>query len=523
MRTADGEQQSWKCSSTFETSFSTESNCNATRIRKQLTSLSQDRAPYFQALKSYLEERPTTFHIPAHNHGLAAPTEFAALLTEWGVACDITEVLGLDDIHDSHSQCLEAEALAAECWGAAKTKFLVNGSTVGVEAMLWTVLNPGDLVIAPTSSHLSFYSSLLLSGGAVECFTTKLHQETLSFLPPTLEEVKVALAKAPKAKALFLTSPTYHGAACGELTEIVEFAHASGLLVLVDEAWGAHFVAHPDLPASAVSCGADMVVQSIHKMTAGLTQSALLHYDPKAIDEGRLHKLLRHLQTSSPSALLVSSIDCARRQLALQGRELWEEALNLAHTARVELDRLDGILCPGPFEGWDNSRWILQAHQRGYSGHDLSRCLRSDHRIQLEMSELHQALALCLPGQGREQVHRLVKAVKALEAREPVLLWNELADSLNALLREPGESVLTVRQAFHARTTKVDRKKAVDRICGELLYCYPPGVPVAYPGQRITENLVLYLETQERLGGSIQGGADPKRESILVVETEHDE
>ena len=475
--------------------------------------MNQESAPYFEALKAYLEERPVTFHIPAHQHGVAAPQEFRELLSTWNVSCDITEVLGLDDIHDSHAQCSEAESLVAELYGAPKTKFLVNGSSAGVQAMIWTALNPGDLVLAPRNSHRSFFSGLLQSGADLKVFDTQLHAETLTLLPPSFEEVEHAVLANRSAKALFLTSPTYHGAACLDLKKIVEYCHQKNMLVLVDEAWGAHLPFHPELPTSAVTCGADMVVQSVHKMAAGLTQSAWLHYNPKTIDEARLTKLLRHLQTSSPSALLVASMDCARRQLATVGGELWSEALRLAREARTLLNESEGLFCPRMD---DESRLIFQV--RGYTGHEVNEYLRRDHGIQLEMAEVHQGLALILPGQNEANVQKLVSALRSLPLRTSDSQVQRLKGPIRAWAAEPVESALTVREAFHARTTKKSWKKAVDQISAELLYCYPPGVPLLYPGQRITEKMIQYLETQRALGGSIQGGAEPETETILVVE-----
>ncbi|MCA9778490.1 MAG: aminotransferase class V-fold PLP-dependent enzyme, partial [Candidatus Eremiobacteraeota bacterium] len=223
-------------------------------------------APYFEALRDYVGQKNLTFHVPGHQHGLSTPEELSALVEEWGLACDITEVWGIDDIHEPRDQVRQAQQLAADLYGAEQTFFLVNGSTVGNQAMFLAALGPGKSVILPHNSHRSVYSALLLSGASAHFFETDFHPDLLCSLPPTVEQAVQAMERFPDADAFFLTSPTYHGS-LALLRQIAAEAHKRDMVVMVDEAWGSHLRFCEGL-SDAMEAGVDMAVQSTHKLTA---------------------------------------------------------------------------------------------------------------------------------------------------------------------------------------------------------------------------------------------------------------
>lgn len=443
------------------------------------------------------------------------------LLARFGLRCDITEVLGIDDIHYPHKQVREAEILAAEAFGARATKFLVQGSTVGNQAMLLSSLLPGDIVLAPHGCHRSFYSGVMLSGAELRTFSTAYHPSLLCLLPPTPAEVERAVVECPEAKVLFLTSVTYQGA-CASLEAIVETAHRHGLLVLVDEAWGAHLPFHSELPLSALQAGADMVVHSLHKSTGALTPSGLLHFRPDRVDAERVSAVLRQLQTSSPSSLLVASIDCTRRRLALDGGEPWSRLIQTSRRLQERISALKGWSCfPKLAPDWDPARLSLDAAALGYSGYRLNETLRERFSIQCEMAELTAAHIALTPAHSDLEVDRLVKALAKVEPRAPEPEFARLVELSEAHLQRlngpQGNGCFHLREAFCARSTRVDLRKAIDRRSADLIYCYPPGVPLVYPGQPLTRETVELLETQIALGGSVQGGVDERQLSVLVL------
>ena len=477
--------------------------------------MDQARAPYFDALQHYLQQKNLTFHVPGHQHGKSLPLELATLLREFDAACDITEVLGMDDIHNPHCQVQEAQELAAQAFGARRTQFLVGGSTVGNQAMFLANLGPEDLVLLPPNCHRSVFSALLLCGARAQPFLTDFDEVLLTFRPPTPAQVKKALESYPQARAVFLTTPTYHGL-CAEVEEIVALNRSRGVLTLVDEAWGAHLAFHSELPISAVAAGADMVCQSTHKLLPGLTQTAMLHYDPRSICSQRVEQVLRSLQTSSPSSLLVASLDCARRMMVLRGEELLSEVLRLARRAREVLSESAGINCLVPETSHDPTRLILDTLRHGYIGHSLAESLRYRHSVQVEMSEVHQVLLLVTLGHSSQDLEWLLEALRKFPAREPPLNKRDLAQICHweHFAEVPR---CTVREAFFSEHSTVKIEKAVDQTSAELLYCYPPGVPVVIPGQRLSQQAIDYIKAQKRLGGSIQGGADADLRTIRVV------
>ena len=481
--------------------------------------MNQEEAPYFQALRDYVRQRNLTFHVPGHQHGLNAPEELATLLKEWGPACDITEVWGIDDIHDPHAQIQQAQRLAAELYGADQTYFLVNGSTVGNQAMFLSTLGPGKSVLLPHNSHRSVYSALLLSGAAAHFFPTDFHPDLLCSLPPTVQQAVEAMERFPDADALFLTSPIYHGAlAC--LKAIVDEAHRRGKMVLVDEAWGSH-LRFREGQIDAIGAGADMVVQSAHKMTSALTQGAYLHLQGDRVDPVRVAAVLRHLQTSSPSSLIVAGLDCARRQMALQGKQLWAQTDRLAHQLQQQISALPGLVCWGAGKDWDSCRLIVQATELGYSGPRLEEDLRNRFQIQVEMSELHQVLFLVTPGHEERHGRKLLDALSSLTPVDEGFEWPRTRKILTELWRrnqvfETPER--TVRETFFSPASAVSLEKAVDQTCAELLYCYPPGVPFVYPGQRFSTEALELIKLGKRVGGSIKGGVDSNLDSVLVLQ-----
>lgn len=471
-----------------------------------------------------MKEKALTFHVPGHQHGRSLPPEFLALLTEYGAAADITEILGIDDIHAPHDQCLKAQELAAQAFGAERSYFLVNGSTVGNQAALLSTLGPEDTILVPRGSHRSIFSALLLCGCKAHFFPTKLHPELLCYLPPTACELQEVCNACPEARALFLTSPSYHGA-CAEWEAIMEVARARDLLVIVDEAWGAHLAFSEKLPGSAVHAGADLVVQSAHKMLGALTQSALLHLNGKRVRRRKLESVLRHLQTSSPSSLLVASIDCARRQMSLHGERMWATTVRRARSLADRVNRLEGYHCFKAPSGWDPTRLIVNALERGYTGPELALTLRKEHRIQAEMWELHQVLLLITPAHTAEDEDKLLSALSGLPTRENPVAFAKLGEAAERLAcaqarGAPGN--LSVRQTFQRETVSLKLEDAVDRINAELLYCYPPGVPLAFPGERLSQEVLEYIKTQASYGGSIQGASDPTLETVLTILDDHD-
>ncbi len=473
----------------------------------------QHQAPYFEALQQYVDTEVLTFHVPGHQQGMGAPAEFQAFLASSGWKADITQVLGMDDIHRPESVCQKAQELAAEAFGAGRTHFLVNGSSCGNHAMMLATLAPGDTVLMARNSHRSAMGGLLLSGARAVFFETPYDEQMRVFHAPTVEIVEQALAQEPGVKALFFTSPTYYGSSA-DVEALVALAHRHDLLVLVDEAWGAHLAFHPDLPGSAVEAGADMVVQSTHKMISGLTQTAMLHINGTRVDHSRVESALRLLQSTSPSCLLVASMDVTRRQMALGGENWLGPVLELASTTRERVQSLPGLRCfgqPHGVAGWDPTRLTICATEIGWTGYQLEEYLREEHNIQVELSDLFNVLALFTMGHKQEHADRLVAALEALPRRSAVEL-----PAVSFPLPVP-ERRLTQREAFQSRHESVCWQEAAGRVSAEMLTTYPPGIPVICPGELFSPEVLDYIKLEHAAGCQIEGAHDPTLNSVRVV------
>lgn len=474
--------------------------------------LDQRRTPLFTAMQRYLRRQPAVFHVPGHKQGRAAPPALRRWLGAGALQLDLTEAPGLDDLHAPSGVIAEAQALAAAAFGAARSFFLVGGTTAGIHAMLLAALRPGEAVLVPRHAHRSVHGGLILAG-ARPVWLPPAYDPDLAIplgVPP--EAVAQALDRHPEARALVVVHPTYHGIPAA-IHPLVQLAHDRGLPVLVDEAHGAHFAFHPDLPPSALAAGADAVAQSLHKTGGSLTQSSLLHLGYGCrLDPDRVQAALRLVQSTSPSYLLMASLDLARRELALRGRRLWDRALALAAAAREALARVPGVRVVD-YPGMDPTRLILDVRGRGLTGYEAAEQLWRQ-GVAVELAGHGYLLAILSPGDGRESLGRLVAAVRRLRPSR--------RRKAGAGVGPPGlppwpEVVLTPREAALGRQEAVPLSRSEGRIAAELVAPYPPGIPVLAPGERITPAVLAYLEECLRTGQHLQGPADPTLRTIRVL------
>lgn len=476
--------------------------------------VSQTDTPYFDALADYVRSGVRSFHMPGHQLGRGAPAALLELLGQGAFAADITQVLGMDDIHRADAQCGAAQRLAAQAYGADHSYFLVNGSSCGNQAMLMTCLREDELVLIPRNAHRSTLTGVILSGARAAYFSNPFDAEMGVYHAPTVERVARAMEENPQARALFLTTPTYYGAAA-DVVGLVNLARRRGMLVLVDEAWGPHLAFHDRLPTSALEAGADLVVQSTHKLASGLSQASMLHLRGPRVDRGRLESVLRMLQTTSPNCLLLASLDMARHQLANQGRPLLDKALLLAEEARRGLEAA-GLKCyrqPAGVHQWDGTRLVFSAAHLGWSGYEAEKFLRYQHNLQMEMSDLLNLVGLITLGHEASDIQRLVEAGADLARRAPP------RPLIRPDIQEPPAPVVAVtpKQAFYAEWESVTLAQSRGRICVDTICPYPPGSPWVVPGEVLTEKLIEALMAELAAGVTIQGAFDSQLQTVRVV------
>jgi arginine decarboxylase len=492
--------------------------------------LDQNKTPYFQALLDYVDSGVQPFHTPGHIQGVGMDLAFRQFVGDNICAIDLTPMPGIDDLLQPMESIREAQELAAEAWGADHTFFLINGSTSGNQCMMMTAVNPGDKIAVPRNSHKSMLGGLVMSGAEPIYMQPEVDEELHMDHCVTPETVARTLEEHPDVVAVYLVSPTYYGVAA-DLASIVEIAHNAGKLVLVDEAWGPHFHFHPALPLSATAAGADLSINSTHKMLSAFSQCAMLHQKGDRVPLDRLKAVLKMFLSTSPNLPMVASLDVARKQMATEGPALLSRTIELAEETRRRLNRIEGLYCMGEeLQGrkgvfdLDPTKVAITVKGLGYTGYEASELLRHRYNIQVELADLFNVVALFTIGTTREAADKLVTAFEEMArddrpvdmyAPSGILEWRLNRGSYR-LPKIPPMRMLP-RDAFLAPAEFVKFKESQGRICAETISPYPPGIPVIAPGEEITQELLDYLHLELKAGVRVQGPYDDELKVIRVV------
>ncbi|MDD1415560.1 aminotransferase class I/II-fold pyridoxal phosphate-dependent enzyme [Dolichospermum sp. ST_con] len=476
----------------------------------------QNQTPLIDALKACTTRPHTPFYTPGHKRGAGISPLLTDLLGKDVFRADLTELAELDNLFTPQGVILAAQELAAEAFGAEKTWFLVNGSTCGIEAAILATCRMGDKIILPRNVHSSVISGLILSG-AIPIFIYPAYNSDLDIAHSiTPKSVKTALAKHPDAKAVLIVYPTYNGV-CGDLPAIAHITHQYNIPLIVDEAHGAHFHFHPDLPTSALTAGADLTVQSIHKTLGAMTQASMLHIQGNRIDIDRINKALQLVQSTSPSFILLASLDAARQQMAIDGKKLLSQTLELANKARNKINQIPGlsILQPTDFLKLDQTRLTVNVSQLGITGFTAEDII-NEMGVTPEFSSLQNLIFIISIGNTESDIQNLIQTlfnltqVKSLTSEcQPCKDKN---DDMIAYFM-----CISPREAFFANSETLPIEKTLERICAEIICPYPPGIPVLMPGELITKTALEYLQEIQKMGGFITGCADETLQTIKVV------
>lgn len=480
--------------------------------------VSQKETPLLSALFEHCCRPFARLHVPAHRQG-------QAIFEHWQpykefLQMDLTELPGLDDLHSPSEVIARAQELAARLFGADATFFLVNGSTAGVMALVLALCGPGEELFLPRHAHRSVLGGLVFSGAKPVFLMPGFLEEFGVAAGLTPAVVETAIRKHPGAKGLFVVHPTYHGL-CGDLKALVAIAHGFGIPVAADEAHGAHFLFHPAFPPPALACGVDASVQSLHKTGGSLTQSSLLHLKGSRVNVNRLKKALSLLQTSSPSYLLMASLDGARWQLAQKGHQMLESALELAFYLRQELSRLPGLLVLGrehlgqPWARYyDPTRLVINVRRLGLSGYTVAEVLAREYNVLVEMADYYNLVAVVGIGTTRRDVEMLwwgLREVTQKHARSHPLPPPPALPPLPVLRLAP-------REAWLAPSRQLPLDECAGHISAEWVYTSPPGIPLLYPGEEITPEIIEYLKWLMDHAPKVQGAEDPQLKSLRVVD-----
>jgi arginine decarboxylase len=483
----------------------------------------QPTAPYLDAVVAYGFRGPGRFHVPGHKGGPGADPGLRYALGDRALAIDIPQDIHGVDLGPRPTPYERAEALAAEAHGAARTWFLTNGATQGNHALCLALAPLGTHVVAQRNSHASIVDGLVLSGGLPSFVAPAYDSELGMAHGVTPEALDAALAADPSARVAFLVSPTYYGMAA-DVAALADVAHRRDVALVVDQSWGPHFGFHPDLPESALRLGADAVLTSTHKIVGSLTQSAMLHVAPTGrIDPADVGRAIRLVRSTSPSSLLMASLDGARRQLAVHGEALLHETLAAARATREKLATTPGIVTiADDFVGrdgvaaYDPLRLVLDTRATGRTGYEVADALRNAYDVQPELATV--ATIVCVLGVG-QPADALVRF--AGDVDEIVKRIIKPGEPVQALVRGPGalsnEMVVAPRDAFLGVSEVVALDDAIGRISCESIAGYPPGIPALLPGERITTDTASYLRELVESGARLHGAADPTMRTVHVL------
>lgn len=502
--------------------------CSETKPMTNPPTIRQQTTPLLTMLQHCAARSTAAFHTPGHKRGQGIDATLQALTGDRVLGADLPELPELDNLFAPSGVIQQAQDLAAQAFGAERTWFLTNGSTAGVIAAILATCNPGDKIILPRNVHQSAIAGLTLAGAA-PIFVQPDYDPGLDLAHSVAPQaIADAFTQHPEAKAVMIVSPTYLGV-CADVAAIAELCHQHGLPLLVDEAHGAHFGFHPDLPIAALQAGADLVVQSTHKVLSALTQAAMIHTQGGLIDRDRLTKSLALVQSTSPNYLLLASLDAARRQMAVQGRELLERTLHLVQQARSRIAQIPGLSVldlprqhrAGAFD-CDATRLTVLVANLGIDGFTADDWLNQHAGVVAELPSLHHLTFIITLGNTPADMDRLVQG------------WERLAQEFGAppkdrrpTDREPHAfptptpatpAPYTPREAYFAKQEIISVQAAVNRVSAELICPYPPGIPVLVPGEIITAAAIATLQKILTAGGILSGCQDPTFTTVKVLQ-----
>lgn len=481
----------------------------------------QPTAPYLEAVTAYGFRGSTRFHVPGHKGGEGADPGLRSALGDRALLLDVPLDIEGIDVGPSPTPYERAELLAADAYGAERTWFLTNGATQGSHALCLALAPQGTRVLLQRNSHASLIDGLVLSGGSPS-FVAPAYDDELGIAHGvTPDALREALVRAPGTGAVFITSPTYYGTAA-DVEACAEVAHRADAPLIVDNAWGSHFGFHDKLPQSPLRLGADAMIASTHKIVGSLTQSAMLlvAYGSR-VDADAVGRAVRLVRSTSPSSLLMASLDAARRQLALHGEALLDRTIEAAARASEAIAAVPGCSVLGEEQvgpgvaGWDPLRIVVDVRGTGCTGYEVAAALRESYDIYVELAT-HATLVLVLGlGQPVGALERL-----AHDFAETVKRISRPGEA-PAITRPPvsleHETVTSPREAFLGHGEAVPVEQAIGRISCESIAGYPPGVPSLLPGERVTGEVVAYLRELTAAGARLHGASDPTFATVRVL------
>lgn len=480
-----------------------------------------NKTPLYDGIINYIQEGNTSFHMPGHKNGkgilkLKEKIDFKDNL----LFIDQTEIPGLDNLHMPEGIIKEAQYLAARAFRSDYTYFLVNGTTCGVYSMILGTTNEGDKIILPRNSHRAVAGALIIGGLWPVYYEPEVDFERGIAVGVSPEKIEEIIIKNPDAKAVLITNPTFYGT-CSDIEKIANIAHKHNMILLVDEAHGAHLPFSKKLPICAMDAGADVAAQSAHKTLSAFTQSSMLHVRKGRVDVEKIEFMLKLTQTTSPSYILMASLDIARYQMEEHGEELLDNLIHMTKKFRDKINELTDVNCFGneiigqnSIYNFDPTKITINFRKMNIEGTKVAEILRSKYKIQIELSDIYNILAMATIGDSMEDYEKLYEAIHDINKKYKE---DSIKKELPHIVWKMPYQALSPRQAIYEPLEMVNIENCYGRISAEIIAPYPPGIPVIMPGEIITKDIIDNVLKVKEAGIKINGPRDQRLEKIAVI------
>lgn len=461
-------------------------------------------------LNKNLEENLISFHVPGHKLGKIYEKLNYKSILEKIYKMDTTEIPGTDNLHSPEGIIKRSQNNASEAFKSDETYYLINGSTCGIQASIMALCPPKSKIIVNRDCHQSVINACILGDVDPVYIQSEIDKETTILKGVNEDDAIRVIDNNKDAKAIILTYPTYYGMTY-DLKKICDYAHSKSMVVIVDEAHGAHLGLSDKLPKTALEQGADIVIQSTHKTLPSFTQSSMIHTQGNRVDKDKLKSILKIIESSSPSYLLMSSLEIAVDIYKRYGKNLMEDLLNnidnfknkFIHNKNIEF-----------YETNDATKLFISTTKIGLIGYELETILREEYNIQVELSNYYGSLLVCTIGNDKEDfisletaLNDIIKKYKSNKKINPIDYPNNIP-----------VKKLTPREAFYKDKKSVKIYESIGKICGEYIIPYPPGISLTSPGEIITKEIIDYILFCNKKGMSVSGLKDSTLGKIQIIE-----
>lgn len=462
-------------------------------------------------LSEIVNKEVISFHMPGHKKGKIYEKLGYTNVLENLYKMDTTEIIGTDNLHSPEGIIKASQENTAKAFKSDYTYYLVNGSSCGIQSAIMSVCNPKSKIIVNRDCHQSVINGCILGDVDIEYIPCEISKDTNILKGVNVINVIDIIDKNLDAKAILLTYPTYYGVTY-DLEYICNYAHSKNMVVIVDEAHGAHLGLSEKLPKTALEQGADIVIQSTHKTLPSFTQSSMIHVKEESVDLDKISNMLRITESSSPSYLLLSSLELAVDIYEDKGKELMEELLNNIHIFKNNVNKNLEIYSTN-----DKTKVFISAKNIGLTGYELENILRKKYSIQVELSNYYGVLLICTIGNSTQDFISLETALDDIVVKE---FKSIKLDNIKYPVDIP-QKILTPREAFYKTKKSVKIYDSIGKICGESIVPYPPGINIISPGEIISKEIIDYLKFCSSKGMVISGLKDITLNFIEIIDLEH--